>query len=330
MLALAASSGALGCTGQVDGDPLAEPMSAQQIQQHMQAAYASLPAYRDHGEVTKEMLQRDALRSTRSRAAFRTSFQRPAKLLLDYQDRAGRHVVWSDGQSPRSWSSWESAIVSHASLDAPLTAAAGVTSGVSALVPSMLIPGHSLALLRDPVLIGETNVEGEKCWELRGSLFETTITIAVSQSDFLLRRFQDRTLFNVQASGVPDELTAVDTIVFHPEIDPLLAPDAFRFDETARAELRAHGLQYEGIGAGLATTDHGVMFNRLFTGAPAIAAGLEVGDVIRAVNGEPTDEWPVEDIRQHLLGPAGSEVSVTIERAGAPHVIKIRRALIEL
>jgi len=52
-------------------------------------------------------------------------------------------------------------------------------------------------------------------------------------------------------------------------------------------------------------------------GTPAYKAGLQAGDVIAKVNGEPTDDWDVTDqVIPNLKGPKGTTVDVTIERPG--------------
>ncbi|MDH3626213.1 MAG: S41 family peptidase [Acidobacteriota bacterium] len=51
-------------------------------------------------------------------------------------------------------------------------------------------------------------------------------------------------------------------------------------------------------------------------GTPASRAGLQSGDVISKIEGEPTIELTVQDAVRLLKGPKGSEVTITIERPG--------------
>lgn len=50
---------------------------------------------------------------------------------------------------------------------------------------------------------------------------------------------------------------------------------------------------------------------------PAMHAGLRAGDVILAVNEQPTDDLTVSDVSQLLRGPAGSGVQLTVRHRGS-------------
>jgi carboxyl-terminal processing protease len=58
-------------------------------------------------------------------------------------------------------------------------------------------------------------------------------------------------------------------------------------------------------------------------GMPAERAGLRYGDAIIAVDGQSTNDWTQSDALKHVRGERGAEVSLTIERAGAPEPLTV-------
>lgn len=62
-------------------------------------------------------------------------------------------------------------------------------------------------------------------------------------------------------------------------------------------------------------------------GMPAERAGLRYGDAIIAVDGHSTKDWSQSDALKYVRGERGTEVSVTVERAGesGPLTVKITR-----
>jgi carboxyl-terminal processing protease len=49
---------------------------------------------------------------------------------------------------------------------------------------------------------------------------------------------------------------------------------------------------------------------------PAERRGLRAGDVITRIEGEPIDDWTSDEVVNHLRGPLGTKVNITIERPG--------------
>jgi len=68
-----------------------------------------------------------------------------------------------------------------------------------------------------------------------------------------------------------------------------------------------------------------VRLTYVLPGTPAERAGLQGGDLITAVNGTTTKGLAVDGVSALLRGKAGTVVTVTIQRSGAPSVIAITR-----
>ena len=86
---------------------------------------------------------------------------------------------------------------------------------------------------------------------------------------------------------------------------------------------------YEGIGAWVDPTADFLTVISPIPGSPAEKAGLRTGDQIIAIDGEDMTGIDGELVRQRVLGPAGSMVTLTILRAGQePYDVEITRASI--
>ncbi len=87
--------------------------------------------------------------------------------------------------------------------------------------------------------------------------------------------------------------------------------------------------EYEGIGAWVDTEGDYLTIIEPIPGSPAEAAGLRKGDQIIAVDGEDVTGQSPEDVRLFkVLGPAGTQVTLTILRPGVekPFDVTITRA----
>ncbi|HMB29391.1 MAG TPA: PDZ domain-containing protein, partial [Blastocatellia bacterium] len=86
------------------------------------------------------------------------------------------------------------------------------------------------------------------------------------------------------------------------------------FNEKQRSE-------YFGIGAQIGVRDRATYVLEPFRRSPAARAGLRYGDHIVAVNGEDTSSWTSDRVRNLLVGPRGTEVTVTVKRPGVAEPI---------
>lgn len=87
---------------------------------------------------------------------------------------------------------------------------------------------------------------------------------------------------------------------------------------------------YQGIGATVSDETGVIQIGAPFRGSPAEAAGIRSGDIILAVDGEPTDGWSATQAVQRIRGPRGTEVVLTVRHTdldqggAAPEVEDIR------
>ena len=79
--------------------------------------------------------------------------------------------------------------------------------------------------------------------------------------------------------------------------------------------------QYFGIGSQIGTRHRVTFVLEPFKDSPASRAGLRYGDQIVAVNGLDTSAWTSDRVRNLLLGPRGTQVTVTVKRLGVAEPI---------
>jgi carboxyl-terminal processing protease len=95
--------------------------------------------------------------------------------------------------------------------------------------------------------------------------------------------------------------------------------------ETSNAHLQ--GQEYEGIGAWVDISGDYLTIISPMPGSPAEDAGLKPDDKIIAINGEDMTGIDGELVRQKVIGPRGSTVTLTILRAGTePFDVDVKRA----
>jgi len=96
--------------------------------------------------------------------------------------------------------------------------------------------------------------------------------------------------------------------------------------ETANTQYEGEE-EYEGIGAWVDISKDYLTIITPFPDSPAEKAGLQPGDKILAINGEDMTGLDGELVRQQVLGPAGTTITVTILRVGMePFDVDVTRA----
>jgi carboxyl-terminal processing protease len=90
--------------------------------------------------------------------------------------------------------------------------------------------------------------------------------------------------------------------------------------------------EYEGIGAWVDITGEFLTITAPIPNTPAEKAGLKTGDVVIAVDAEDMTGVDGNIVLKHILGPAGTQVTLTIQRPGmdSPFDVTITRAKITI
>ena len=85
------------------------------------------------------------------------------------------------------------------------------------------------------------------------------------------------------------------------------------------------GGEYEGIGAWVDTSGDYVEIISPMKGSPADEAGLKPNDLVIAINGEDMTGIPGDLVLKQILGPAGTDVTLTIQREEETFDVTITR-----
>jgi hypothetical protein len=89
--------------------------------------------------------------------------------------------------------------------------------------------------------------------------------------------------------------------------------------------------QFEGVGLVLdPNTAQGALVTSVNEGGPAERAGVQRGDLIVGIEGQPVVGVPLQDIIGRIRGPAGTEVHMTFARGAQSFELTIRRRLLTL
>ena len=81
--------------------------------------------------------------------------------------------------------------------------------------------------------------------------------------------------------------------------------------------------RYYGLGIQINVIDGDITVMSIFEGSPAYKKGLRRGDVIARISGDDAKGWTSEQAVQHLRGPRGSPVKISIKRAGYNELIDL-------
>ena len=131
--------------------------------------------------------------------------------------------------------------------------------------------------------------------------------------DYAIQERTDSTLWNLAILGLIGELDDAYAQAFRPD-----AYDDFQENNTGN---------YAGIGVQISTLNEVITITAVFPNTPADESGLQVGDLIIAVNEESTEGWSTGDASNAIRGEVGTTVDLSIARQGltAPLRPTVRR-----
>lgn len=140
----------------------------------------------------------------------------------------------------------------------------------------------------------------------------------IVHTQFVDQPVDDLKLMQGAIRGMMDALGDEQTFYMDPEVY-----------ETERLSLQG---QYEGIGAFVDLEGEYLTIVSPIAGSPAEQAGLHPGDKVIAIDGEDMTGVPPEEARLKVLGPEGTDVTLTVSREGEPEPLEfvITRARITI
>lgn len=123
------------------------------------------------------------------------------------------------------------------------------------------------------------------------------------QKDYIAQPVADETLFYGAISGLADSVDDPYTVFFDPE--------------ESQAFMESINGTFEGIGAEIGEQDGQIVVIAPLPNTPAFQAGLQPNDIIISIDGLDTTGMSVDEAIQHIRGPKGTSVTLTIYREGA-------------
>jgi hypothetical protein len=207
-----------------------QTLSAQQIMDRMISGYGSCNRYVDEGEVRTIFLERTGRRTVVK--PFSTAFVRPSGFRFEYRDRRGEeewgsYIIWRGAESVKTWWSIKPGIESPRNLLQALAAAAGVSSGASMTVPTLLMPemriGNPIQSLSQLKLIGEEEINGRSAYKIEGTdLRKRRVMLWVDSESLLIVKMYQRTEF--------DTFETETTTTYKPQVSLEVAPEKLAFN----------------------------------------------------------------------------------------------------
>jgi carboxyl-terminal processing protease len=174
---------------------------------------------------------------------------------------------------------------------------------------SQVIPGISVPTTEEESATpGEVQTLFKPFWEAWN----------IIHNQYVDQPVDDTTLMQGAIRGMMDALGDKQTFYMDPSVY-----------ENQTSQLQG---SYEGIGAYVDLKGDYLTIVSPIEGSPAEAAGLQPGDQVIAIDGEDMTGVPPEEARSKIVGPEGTQVTLTVSRKGqtTPLELTITRAKISM
>jgi hypothetical protein len=211
--------------------PVANPtLTGREIYQRTRTVYANARTYADEGEAQTVYAGLSGRAQTRP---FSTAFVRDGGFRYEFRDQFDRldawkeYVIWKDGATVSRWWTIEPRVEVGNNLAYALSAAAGVSSTTSTIVPGLLYPEIQTGFLsndRSPIeLLGTQRVDGLETFRLQVTRSHgPRITMWVDTRSYLI----DRVSFS---NSLPGWVRADQIIVYRPLLNGPISPAELTF-----------------------------------------------------------------------------------------------------
>ncbi|HZU43630.1 MAG TPA: S41 family peptidase [Terriglobales bacterium] len=138
--------------------------------------------------------------------------------------------------------------------------------------------------------------------QIRGSLQQFTEIYNVVEQNYAEQVDPSKAIYD---GAIPGMLRVLD-------------PHSTFFDPKQFAQLEeSQKGKYYGVGMTIGPRNNHVVVIAPLAGTPAARAGVRPGDIIIAVDGQPTDNMSTDDVVQKVRGPKGTTVHITVMREGS-------------
>ena len=147
---------------------------------------------------------------------------------------------------------------------------------------------------------------------VKDDYFEMSKQLEIMQS-----AFRELNLFYVDELA-PGDLMETGIKAMLAQLDPYTR----YFPETKMEDVRFMQTgEYGGVGASIETRNGRTVVVDLLEGEPAARAGIQLGDVLKRVDGRPLEGLDQEQIGDLLQGATGTQVEVDVERPGTSELL---------